>query len=177
MLALCASVSCSTTHSPPKQKGGQEILARVTSYDGDDHWSRKRQTSTGVRMKEATPKSIGIAAIDPNIIPYGSLLKLEDRSGNMLCYLAADCGSAVISKKAVFGTISAEIRNRKYEPGSKEHEERKKALVVDVHSVGEKQVGDIWQQIQVVKYQGTVPFKKLPLEEKLRFLDRKTWKL
>ncbi len=66
-------------------------LARVTAYwPGEDYFTNHHRTSSGVRLRE------GICAVDPRIIPYGSLVQIPGVGS----YLAMDTGTAVISRKA-----------------------------------------------------------------------------
>ena len=90
-------------------QGGR--LARVTAYwaGEGDYYTGKCISSTGVRLHD------GHCAVDPSIIPYGSVVEIAGVGK----YLAVDTGSAVISRTAAreAGHNSAE-RN---------------ALVVDVY--------------------------------------------
>jgi 3D (Asp-Asp-Asp) domain-containing protein len=67
-------------------------LARVTAYwacEGD-YYTRKCISATGVRLHD------GHCAVDPNIIPYGSVVEISGVGK----FLAVDTGSAVISRTA-----------------------------------------------------------------------------
>jgi 3D (Asp-Asp-Asp) domain-containing protein len=69
-------------------------LARVTVYwasggRGSDHWSRRHQSSTNVRLRT------GHCAVDPRRIPYGSKVLLPDAT-----LVAVDTGRHVVSRKA-----------------------------------------------------------------------------
>jgi hypothetical protein len=68
-------------------------LARVTVYwpgEGGDNYTRRRQSSSGVRLRD------GHCAVDPQIIPYGSVVKIP----GMGRYVAVDTGSAVVARRA-----------------------------------------------------------------------------
>ncbi|MGA7213525.1 MAG: 3D domain-containing protein [Terrimicrobiaceae bacterium] len=68
-------------------------LARVTVYwpgEGGDHYTRRRLSSSGVRLRD------GHCAVDPQIIPYGSVVKIP----GMGKYVAVDTGSAVVARRA-----------------------------------------------------------------------------
>jgi 3D (Asp-Asp-Asp) domain-containing protein len=70
---------------------GEGHLARVTAYwPGEDYFTNRHRSSTGARLRE------GFCAVDPRIIPYGSMVQIPG-VGN---YLAMDTGTAVISRKA-----------------------------------------------------------------------------
>jgi 3D (Asp-Asp-Asp) domain-containing protein len=70
-------------------------LAAITCYwrygRDTDKWTRQGQSSTGVKL------AMGVVAVDPKIIPYGSLVTIEGVPG---IYLAADCGSHVTKRVA-----------------------------------------------------------------------------
>jgi hypothetical protein len=67
-------------------------LARVTAYwaaEGD-YYTRHHLSSTGVRLHD------GHCAVDPNIIPYGSVVAIA----GIGTFLAVDTGTAVIERTA-----------------------------------------------------------------------------
>jgi 3D (Asp-Asp-Asp) domain-containing protein len=89
----------------------QTKLARVTVYwpgEGNDY-TKRGLSSTGVKLRD------GHCAVDPKVIPYGSVVKLSGIGK----YVAVDTGPAVVSRRAAraSGRTSAE-RN---------------ALVIDVY--------------------------------------------
>jgi 3D (Asp-Asp-Asp) domain-containing protein len=55
-------------------------------------------TSIGIDLKQRWTRYFNVAAVDPKIIPYGSIL-LIDFGGEVKTYLAADCGGAIKGKK------------------------------------------------------------------------------
>ncbi len=67
-------------------------LARVTAYwaSEGDYYTGRGISSTGVRLHD------GHCAVDPNIIPYGSVVEIAGVGK----YLAVDTGSAVVSRTA-----------------------------------------------------------------------------
>jgi 3D (Asp-Asp-Asp) domain-containing protein len=67
-------------------------LARVTAYwaGEGDYYTGRCMSATGIRLHD------GHCAVDPNIIPYGSVVQI-DGVGK---FLAVDTGSAVISRTA-----------------------------------------------------------------------------
>ena len=67
-------------------------LARVTFYwpKEGDYYTSRRMSATGVRLQD------GHCAVDPNVIPYGSVVKIP----GMGEFVAVDTGSAVISRRA-----------------------------------------------------------------------------
>ncbi len=99
---------------------GVSRLAAITCYwkigSNTDHWTRRGESSTGVSLRQ------GIVAVDPKIIPYGSMVIIEGVPG---AFIAADCGSHVSQRVAV--KKSARTANEK------------EALVIDVYFVMEKE--------------------------------------
>lgn len=67
-------------------------LARVTAYwpSEGDYYTRHGVASTGVHLHD------GHCAVDPNIIPYGSVVALE----GIGTFLAVDTGTAVVERTA-----------------------------------------------------------------------------
>lgn len=100
--------------------GGISRLAAITCYwkigSDTDRWTRRGQSSTGVPLKQ------GIVAVDPKIIPYGSMVLIEGVPG---AFIAADCGSHVSQRVAVKKTARSVTE--------------KEALVIDVYFVQEKE--------------------------------------
>ena len=85
-------------------------LARVTAYwPGEDIYTNHHRTSSGARLRE------GFCAVDPRIIPYGSLVQIPGVGS----YLAMDTGTAVISRKAA--------------KESGQNREERSALVIDLY--------------------------------------------
>jgi hypothetical protein len=83
---------CAPVTTPPVLAGS---LARLTAYwTEEDPWTAKHESSTGVRLHE------GHCAVDPKLIPYGSLVQIP----GMGSYVAVDTGSAVISRQAALGS-------------------------------------------------------------------------
>ena len=75
---------------PPTEAASR--LARLTVYwpEEGDHYTRRRMSSTGVYLRD------GHCAVDPKVIPYGSVVKIP----GMGEYVAVDTGSAVVSRRA-----------------------------------------------------------------------------
>ena len=98
------------TESNSGQTSAGGRLARVTAYwaaEGD-YYTERCISATGVRLHD------GHCAVDPSIIPYGSVVEIAGVGK----FLAVDTGSAVISRTAAReGGHTSEERN---------------ALVVDV---------------------------------------------
>jgi hypothetical protein len=85
-------ISHVTTKYAPKPISSGRRLARVTAYwaaEGDYN-TRHLLSATGVRLRG------GHCAVDPRIIPYGSMVEVA----GIGIFLAVDTGSAVVSRKA-----------------------------------------------------------------------------
>jgi 3D (Asp-Asp-Asp) domain-containing protein len=77
------------------EAGGKALgnhLARVTAYwSGEgDYYTRHHIASTGIHLHQ------GHCAVDPRIIPYGSVVNIQGLGS----YLAVDTGTAVVSRRA-----------------------------------------------------------------------------
>jgi 3D (Asp-Asp-Asp) domain-containing protein len=69
-------------------------LARLTAYwTKEDYWTSHHMSSTGVKLHE------GVCAVDPKLIPYGSVVQIPGRGP----FVAVDTGSAVVSRQAAIG--------------------------------------------------------------------------
>lgn len=86
-------------------------LARLTAYwSGEgDYYTRHHISSTGITLHN------GHCAVDPTVIPYGSVVSIE----GLGTYLAVDTGTAVVSRRAA--RESGHNRNERH------------ALVVDLY--------------------------------------------
>lgn len=137
-----------------------KIIARSTSYHatepGSDSGTIRGKTATSVPIKTALSKGMGIVAVDPNKIPYGSLVITPNRQ----VYVALDTGSDVISRKA-----ARELARKKNIPQSNQLAQ---APVLDFYST--KQVGGYWDYFLVIRYEGP-SFKALTTPEKGQYLD------
>ena len=88
----------------------QGRLARVTAYwPGEDYYTNHKRSATGVRLRD------GFCAVDPSIIPYGSVVTIPGVGD----YIAVDTGTAVISRKAA--------------KESGHNREERSALVIDLY--------------------------------------------
>jgi len=80
------------TEATPSHAIASGRLARVTAYwaGEGDYYTGRCISATGVRLHD------GHCAVDPNIIPYGSVVEIAGVGK----FLAVDTGSAVISRTA-----------------------------------------------------------------------------
>lgn len=150
-----------------KEKGytWEEHYARVTKYNGSESGSDANtsagRTSTKVPTRVASVKKnqIGVVAVDPKIVPYGSLMILPNGEK----YLAADTGGAVVSKKASRLTARAQKKPSKYA----------KLPVFDCYSYREP-VPEEWATVHVLK-NTEGGFTKLSKKEQMKRLDPGYW--
>jgi 3D (Asp-Asp-Asp) domain-containing protein len=80
------------TQSIVSRRNVAQRLARVTAYwaGEGDYYTGRCISATGIRLHD------GHCAVDPNIIPYGSVVEIEGVGK----FLAVDTGSAVIHRTA-----------------------------------------------------------------------------
>ncbi len=136
-------------------------FVRSTSYsanekDADSDTKAGRNTAT-VPISNLEQTGLGAVAVDPKVIPFGSVV--IDSTGKK--YLAVDTGVDVKSKKA-----SKDLaRKRGFRKDSAEY----KAPVCDFYS--HKQVGKEWDHFTVLKYVGLKPFLAFSRSEKKRYID------
>lgn len=139
-----------------------QILARGTSYHSEDSESAAGKTSSLIPISTVKKLGLQVVAVDPNKIPYGSVIIGKNKSGQKIVGVAVDTGSAVKSRKAAKGYALA----RGYDKDSPEY----KALVFDFHSKG----GDItkaWDNFTVVLYTGPEFKFDLKNSEKIQYLQ------
>lgn len=126
-------------------------LVRATTYKkgkdavGSDSQQSKSDEKIGLRY--ATAKEAGTLAV-PDWLPRGSMVKIHTEQG-AFCYIAADDGSAVESRKAA--------------KESGKTKEQSAAPVLDF-CAGEQ----LWPDFIIVEiyyYAGKIPFNELTLED------------
>lgn len=86
--AVNKTVGVLRTVKREEPKGKSLGTFRLTFYVPDAKWGY--QTATGVRSEH-----LKTCAVDPTIIPYGSVLQITGDNGQTLTLRAVDCGSAV----------------------------------------------------------------------------------
>ena len=115
---------------------------RATTYHktepGSDKETRRGNSSTGLPLREVGPKTVGSIAIDPKVIPYGSLVIVTTKSGAVQRFLCVDTGGWVKSRKA------AKLLAKREKLGQ-EFAERP---VIDIYSA---KTYDNWMTVVVVK--------------------------
>jgi hypothetical protein len=126
-------------------------LVRATTYQkrkeavGSD--SRQGKSNEKIGLRYATAKEAGTLAV-PEWLPRGSMVKIHTEQG-AFCYIAADEGSGVESRKAA--------------KASGKTKEQRAAPVLDF-CAGEQ----LWPDFIIVEiyyYAGKIPFNKLTLED------------
>ena len=138
-----------------------EVLARGTSYNTCDPESAAGKTSTLIPISTVKKLGLQVVAVDPDKIPYGSIIVGKNKEGERIVGVAVDTGSAVKSRKAAKNYALA----KGYNKDSPEY----KALVFDFYSKS----GDItraWDNFTVFLY--TCPEFKFDLNnsEKIEYL-------
>jgi len=110
LVSISATTPVRTALPGEEASAPGERLARVTAYwrGEGDYYTGRSLSATGVRLHD------GHCAVDPTIIPYGSVVDIKGVGK----FLAVDTGSAVISRTAA-------------REGGKTNAERH-AIVVDV---------------------------------------------
>ena len=135
-----------TFWSPP-----EKWLVRATTYqkgkEGSGADSKKGMSDEKVGLRYATAKEAGTLAV-PDWLPRGSMVKIYTEEG-VYCYIAADEGSAVESRKAA--------------KSSGKTEEQKAAPVLDF--CADKQLWPDFVIVEIYCYAGKAPFNELTLEE------------
>ena len=109
-LTLAENVTSPSNKAKRKNAGPASRLARLTVYwpaEGD-FYTTNRKSSTGIRLRD------GHCAVDPKVIPYGSVVNVPG-VGRLI---AVDTGPAVISRRAA--RLAARTR------------EQRSAIVIDV---------------------------------------------
>lgn len=138
------------------------LQVRATKYhktDPDaDKGTKNGDSSTGVKLREAKPGTIGTVSMDQSIVPAGTLVLVTTRDGKILLYLCADKGSAVTSKTASKKLAREEGRGKEWASRP----------VADIYSP--KSVTSDWTTILVIK--DPLP-KGLKDSERLRRLQQR----
>lgn len=143
-------------------KNKVEVLARGTSYNACDPESAAGKTSSLIPISTVKKLGLQVVAVDPDKIPYGSVIIGKNKEGERIVGVAVDTGSAVKSRKAAKNYALA----KGYDKDSPEY----KALVFDFHSKN----GDItkaWDNFIVVLYTGPEFKFDLNNSEKIQYLQ------
>lgn len=85
-----AQATGTATHNPYVKKNLGTFS--LTFYVPDKKWGY--QTSTGVRSQH-----LKTCAVDPNVIPYGSVIQITGSNGQTLRLKAVDCGNGIKGSK------------------------------------------------------------------------------
>lgn len=121
---------------------------KLVRYDSDP-WTKLGKTFTNVPQFLATVNTVGTAATDPNIIPFGSAIMIPTSKGPEF-YIAGDIGGAVTNRTAAkkAGRNAAE----------------KNAIVVDCVRYKDPA---LFTNVHIAPYRGAIPFKDLSRAQKL----------
>jgi 3D (Asp-Asp-Asp) domain-containing protein len=137
------------------------VYARSTFYNKDevdcDSDTKKKKTATCINIATVEARGLGVVAVDPSLIPYGSTIIAP----NGKIFIAVDTGGDVRTRKAA--KELADIRG--FNPKSLEY----RAPVLDFYSY--RQIGQAWDHFHVIPYREDRPFTDLKQSEKIRYLD------
>lgn len=129
--------------------GYTEVVRSTFYFAGEKHSDPDTdagRSSTGVKLRPATATQIGVCAVDPTVIPYGSRVIVQTDDGPRY-YIAADTGGAVKAEVASAGALH----------------------VIDFYS--DKQVGLEDQLVTIIPYAGSTRFKDLTAGQQRRLFD------
>ncbi len=115
---------------------------RATTYhkteSGADRETRRGLSSTSLKLCEVGPRTVGSIAIDPEVIPYGSLIIVTTKNGSSNSFLCVDTGGDVKNRKASRTLAKKEKLGNKYA----------KRPVIDIYSTRDY---DDWMSVVVIK--------------------------
>ncbi len=74
-------------------------LGKTSTDSADTYGLRDGGSATG-EFRYPSPTKMGIAAVDPSIIPYGSIIEVPTIFGTPYRFIAADTGSDVVNRTA-----------------------------------------------------------------------------
>ena len=137
-----------------------EVYARGTSYLNHDSQSAAGKTASLVPIKIVTDLGLHCIAVDPKIIPYGSVIIGRDKKGKEIIGVAVDTGGAVKSRKA--SRYLAKIKG--FNKNSPEYN----AIVLDFY--GNKDITHYWDHFTVIPYTGPCFKFDLNLKQKIDHL-------
>lgn len=140
------------------------VYARGTSYLNCDPDSAAGRTSSLIPIK--TVKSLGLQciAVDPEIIPYGSVIIGRNKNGREIVGVAVDTGGDVKNRKAA--------RMLAIKKGFGKNSPEYKAIVLDFHAHSD--ITRYWDTFTVIPYQG--PDFKFELKSSQRLAHLKAVK-
>ncbi len=121
---------------------------KYTTVNNSDPDTRKGKTATGVNIFKVQEMGLVVFAVDPAIMPWGSVGLFVDNNGNDQVGVAVDTGGNVKSKKASGG----------------------KAPVIDMYT--NKAKTPTYHNFKIIKYVGPNFRDKLNDTERLQHLER-----
>lgn len=137
------------------------LFARSTNYykgeKGGDIGTNRGETSSLLSIPDTIENGLKIVAVDPQIIPYGSIII---HSNNI--YIASDTGDAV-KKRIASKTLAIK-------KGLSRHSKESNAPVLDFYS--RNQIGNLWDEFIIIPYNGPEFKTKLKRQEKINHIRK-----
>lgn len=173
VIFLLATLSADTIFAGDRQKNNSileqlntketfTVYARGTSYPPNaDSDTKKGKTSSLIPIKTVRGLGFLCIAVDPRLIPYGSVIVGRDKNGNKIIGVAVDTGGDVKNRKAA--------RVLALKNGFSKDSPEYKAPVLDFYS----STGDItkyWDSFTVIPYQGPDFKSEMDQHEKIAYL-------
>jgi 3D (Asp-Asp-Asp) domain-containing protein len=144
--------------------GVEVVFARATKYHKTDRNcdpdTKKGLTSTKIRLGDSCDRTIGMVAVDPQRIPYGSLIYSPQAKR---FFLACDVGGAVSARTAAKTLAKKKKLPKKYY----------EALVLDFYAPKEI-ISNHFCDFFVIKHEGG-NFRLLTKKDQALRLDSKFW--
>ena len=141
------------------------VFARATKYHKTDRNcdpnTRKGITSTKIRLGDNCDRTIGMVAVDPQRIPYGSLIYSPQ---NKRLYLACNVGGSVSARTAAKRLAKIKGLPKKYFD----------AIVLDFYAPKEI-INNHFDYFLVIKHEGSCFRFTLSKKEQERRLDPLFW--
>lgn len=141
------------------------IFARATKYYKTDRNcdpdTRKGLTSTKIRLGDSCDRTIGMVAVDPQRIPYGSLIYSPQAKR---FFLACDVGGDVSARTAAKNLAKKQGLAEKY----------RNALVLDFYAPREI-IDNHFDDFVVIKHEGSNFRFRMTKKEQEERLDPRFW--
>ena len=120
------------------------VYARGTSYNREDSESASGKTAALVKIQDVKKLGLECIAVDPKIIPYGSVIIGYNKAGREIVGVAVDTGGDVKKRRA--SKILAYIKG--FSKDSPEYN----AIVLDFHAKSD--ITKYWDNFTIIPYVG-----------------------